>query len=216
MLTAFLRMILRNAWRHRLRAGLTVLGMVFAPWLADLLTSGWDQNAFNEALSPAAIAFEDVAGRWLKEALGLPAAASVGFVTGAQGANTVGLAAGRHHVLAEAGYDAGAVDACAEALHLFEQDRTNDTVIFDLAVCRGRSAPAYPPADPRAIAMPRRVGRGAVREEHRGRQAPGPGERRGAASGGERLGSGDAAGAGGRCLGRAGAEAEIRDRKSVV
>jgi tetratricopeptide (TPR) repeat protein len=42
-------------------------------------------------------------------------------------------------------------DACAEALHLFEQDRTNDTVIFDLAVCRGRSAPAYPPADPRAI-----------------------------------------------------------------
>ena len=30
MLTAFLRMILRNAWRHRLRAGLTVLGMVVA------------------------------------------------------------------------------------------------------------------------------------------------------------------------------------------
>ena len=31
--------------------------------------------------------------------------ASVGFVTGAQAANTVGLAGGRHHVLAEAGWD---------------------------------------------------------------------------------------------------------------
>ena len=48
---------------------------------------------------------EDVAGGWLKELLGLPAAASFGFVTGAQGANTVALAAARHHVLAEAGWD---------------------------------------------------------------------------------------------------------------
>ena len=37
--------------------------------------------------------------------LGIPGGASVGFVTGAQAANTVGLAAGRHHVLAEAGWD---------------------------------------------------------------------------------------------------------------
>ena len=71
-----------------------------------LLTSGWDQNAFNGALSPASLAFEDVAGAWLKQLLGLPASASVGFVTGAGGANTVGLAAGRSHVLAAHGWDA--------------------------------------------------------------------------------------------------------------
>ncbi|HEU0056944.1 MAG TPA: aminotransferase class V-fold PLP-dependent enzyme, partial [Gaiella sp.] len=50
---------------------------------------------------------EDVAGSWLKELLGLPAHASVGFTTGAQGANTVGLAAGRWQVLHRAGWDVG-------------------------------------------------------------------------------------------------------------
>jgi glutamate/tyrosine decarboxylase-like PLP-dependent enzyme len=62
---------------------------------------------FNEAMSPAALAFEDVAGRWLKELLHLPATASVGFVTGGQAANTVGLAAARWHVLHEHGWDVG-------------------------------------------------------------------------------------------------------------
>jgi glutamate/tyrosine decarboxylase-like PLP-dependent enzyme len=37
--------------------------------------------------------------------LGLPAGASFGFVTGGQGANTVALAAARHQVLAESGWD---------------------------------------------------------------------------------------------------------------
>lgn len=50
---------------------------------------------------------EDIAGRWLKALLGLPASASVGFVTGAQAANTVGLAAARWWVLHQAGWDVG-------------------------------------------------------------------------------------------------------------
>ena len=87
--------------------GFVVGGSVDAALVADVLSSGWDQNAFNEALSPAAIAFEDIAGRWLKDILGLPATASVGFVTGAQGANTVGLAAARWWVLHQAGWDVG-------------------------------------------------------------------------------------------------------------
>ena len=87
--------------------GFVVGGSLDASLVADVLASGWDQNAFNEALSPAAIAVEDVAGRWLKEILGLPASASVGFVTGAQGANTVGLAAARWWVLHHAGWDVG-------------------------------------------------------------------------------------------------------------
>lgn len=70
-----------------------------------MLAAGWDQCAFNAVLSPAAAAAEAVAGRWLKELLTLPGAASVGFVTGAQGANTAGLAAGRHKVLADSGWD---------------------------------------------------------------------------------------------------------------
>jgi glutamate/tyrosine decarboxylase-like PLP-dependent enzyme len=87
--------------------GFVVGGSLDATLVADVLTTGWDQNAYNVALSPAAMAFEDVAGAWLKDLLGLPASASVGFTTGAQGANTVGLAAGRWHVLQRAGWDVG-------------------------------------------------------------------------------------------------------------
>jgi glutamate/tyrosine decarboxylase-like PLP-dependent enzyme len=87
--------------------GFVVGGSVDAAVVADLLATGWDQNAFNATLAPAALAFEDVAGAWLKELLHLPASASAGFVTGAGAANTVGIAAGRSHVLAARGWDAG-------------------------------------------------------------------------------------------------------------
>jgi glutamate/tyrosine decarboxylase-like PLP-dependent enzyme len=87
--------------------GFVIGGSTDAALTADVLTSGWDQCAFNAALSPAAIAFEDVAGSWVKELLGLPQSASVGFVTGAQTANTVGLAAGRWYVLHRHGWDVG-------------------------------------------------------------------------------------------------------------
>jgi glutamate/tyrosine decarboxylase-like PLP-dependent enzyme len=87
--------------------GFVVGGSLDAALVADLLAAGWDQNAFNAALSPAALAFEDVAGSWLKELLHIPSSASVGFVTGAQAANTVGLAAARWHVLSRYGWDVG-------------------------------------------------------------------------------------------------------------
>ncbi len=48
---------------------------------------------------------EEVAGTWLKELLGLPEDASFGFVTGGQMAHFTCLAAARHHLLAEAGWD---------------------------------------------------------------------------------------------------------------
>jgi glutamate/tyrosine decarboxylase-like PLP-dependent enzyme len=87
--------------------GFVIGGMLDAALVADVIATGWDQCAYNEALSPAAIAFEDVAGGWLKDLLGLPATASVGFATGGQGANTVGLAAGRTQVLHQCGWDVG-------------------------------------------------------------------------------------------------------------
>lgn len=85
--------------------GFVIGGSLAAATAADVMTTGWDQCAFNAVLSPAAQAAEEVAGEWLKDLLGVPATASVGFVTGGQAANTVGLAAARHHVLAEAGWD---------------------------------------------------------------------------------------------------------------
>jgi glutamate/tyrosine decarboxylase-like PLP-dependent enzyme len=74
---------------------------------ADLLAIGWAHPAFYQVLTPAGAAAERVAGGWVKELLGIPGTASVGFVTGAQAANTVGIAAARQHLLAERGYDVG-------------------------------------------------------------------------------------------------------------
>ena len=85
--------------------GFVVGGALESATRADMLVTGWDQMAFNAVSSPAAAIAEEVAGGWLKEVLGLPGGASFGFVTGAQGANTVGLAAARHRVLAQAGWD---------------------------------------------------------------------------------------------------------------
>ncbi len=85
--------------------GFVIGGALPAATAADIVAVGWDQCAFNAVLSPAAAVAEEVAGGWLKQLVGLPAAASVGFVTGAQGANTVSLATARHHVLAAAGWD---------------------------------------------------------------------------------------------------------------
>lgn len=85
--------------------GFVTGGALDAATCADLLATGWDQNAFNAVMSPAASVIEETAGDWLKQLLGLPADASFGFVTGGQGGNTVALAAARHHVLAAAGWD---------------------------------------------------------------------------------------------------------------
>jgi glutamate/tyrosine decarboxylase-like PLP-dependent enzyme len=85
--------------------GFVTGGAIDAATAADVLTTGWDQNAFNAVTSPGSAVVEDVAGAWLKDLLGLPESASFGFVTGGQGANTVSLAAARHQVLADAGWD---------------------------------------------------------------------------------------------------------------
>ncbi|MEU4603773.1 aminotransferase class V-fold PLP-dependent enzyme [Kribbella sp. NPDC023972] len=72
---------------------------------ADWLTTVWDQNAGLYAASPAAAVVEEVAASWLVELFGLPSGTSVGFVTGAQMANFTGLAAARHAVLRQQGWD---------------------------------------------------------------------------------------------------------------
>ena len=72
---------------------------------ADWLTSVWDQNPGLYATSPLTAVLEETAGRWLCELFGLPQESGVGFVTGTQIANLVGLASARHALLARAGWD---------------------------------------------------------------------------------------------------------------
>lgn len=85
--------------------GFVIGGALPAALAADWLTSAWDQNAGLYVGGPSASVVEEVAAQWILELLGLPAAASVGFVTGAQMAHVVALAAARHEVLARAGWD---------------------------------------------------------------------------------------------------------------
>jgi glutamate/tyrosine decarboxylase-like PLP-dependent enzyme len=85
--------------------GFVIGGALPAALAADWLVSAWDQCAAFHSLSPAAAAIEEVASAWTLDLLGLPDNASVGFVTGGQGANTTCLAAARHAVLARAGWD---------------------------------------------------------------------------------------------------------------
>ena len=72
---------------------------------ADWLTSAWDQNGGGFVAAPALSVVEEVAAGWTRELLGLPGGCSVGFVTGGQMANFTCLAAARHAVLRDAGWD---------------------------------------------------------------------------------------------------------------
>ncbi len=79
---------------------------------ADWLVSAWDQNAGIYATSPFAAVIEQAAADYILDVLKLPASASVGFTTGCQMANFTALAAARHKLLADAGWDVE-----AEGLH---------------------------------------------------------------------------------------------------
>jgi glutamate/tyrosine decarboxylase-like PLP-dependent enzyme len=88
--------------------GFVIGGAVPAALAADWLTSAWDQNPGLYAAGPAAAVAEEVARGWLAELLGLPPDVSVAYVTGCQMAHVTALAAARHHVLAQAGWDVAA------------------------------------------------------------------------------------------------------------
>lgn len=80
-------------------------GALPAALATDIMCSAWDQNAVLASTSPAGAVLEEVAGRYLLNALGLPADASYAFVTGCQMAHATALAAARHAVLGRKGWD---------------------------------------------------------------------------------------------------------------
>jgi glutamate/tyrosine decarboxylase-like PLP-dependent enzyme len=85
--------------------GFVIGGALPAAVAADWLVSAWDQNGFSYALSPVGAVAEAVASEWLLDLFDLPRESSVGFTTGCQMANFVGLAAARRQVLLKRGWD---------------------------------------------------------------------------------------------------------------
>ena len=72
---------------------------------SNWLTTTWDQNTALTVMSPIATKLDEIAVRWVIEALGLPEECNGGIVTGATMANFTALATARHHLLARAGWD---------------------------------------------------------------------------------------------------------------
>ena len=85
--------------------GFVVGGSLPAALAADWLVSAWDQNSGVYVMSPLVSVIEKVTGSWLLQLASLPSSMSFGFVTGCQMANFTSLAAARHRVLANAGWD---------------------------------------------------------------------------------------------------------------
>jgi len=85
--------------------GWVIGGGLPAAMAADWLTTVWDQNAGIHACGPAASVVEEVAAGWLKDLFDLPQGTSVGFTTGTQMAHMTCLAAARHALLRDRGWD---------------------------------------------------------------------------------------------------------------
>ena len=85
--------------------GFVIGGALPVAVAADWLTSAWDQNAGGYVAAPALSVTEEVAAGWVREVLRLPDGCGIGFVTGCQMAHFTCLAAARHAVLRDAGWD---------------------------------------------------------------------------------------------------------------
>jgi glutamate/tyrosine decarboxylase-like PLP-dependent enzyme len=85
--------------------GFVIGGSLPASLAANWLAAAWDQNTAYYNATPGTAVLEQVALRWLLEALGLPSTCGGSFVTGATMANFTALAAARNAVLASAGWN---------------------------------------------------------------------------------------------------------------
>ena len=85
--------------------GFVIGGAGPAALAANWLAGAWNQNAGLFVTSPVAARLEEISLRWTRELLGLPGGAEGGFVTGGTMANFTALAAARHAVLSNVGWD---------------------------------------------------------------------------------------------------------------
>ncbi len=85
--------------------GYVIGGALPATVAADWLTTVWDQCAGLGPLGPSVGVVEQITGEWLKDLLSLPRDASFALTTGCQMAHVTALAAARHAVLEQRGWD---------------------------------------------------------------------------------------------------------------
>jgi glutamate/tyrosine decarboxylase-like PLP-dependent enzyme len=85
--------------------GFVIGGALPVTLAANWLAGAWDQNSALYQVTPGTALIEQIALRWLLDVFGLPASCGGAFVTGATVANLCALAAARHSVLKQAGWN---------------------------------------------------------------------------------------------------------------
>jgi glutamate/tyrosine decarboxylase-like PLP-dependent enzyme len=88
--------------------GFVVGGTLPVATAASVLGTAWDQNCGYHVQTPIGATLDELAIRWVAEALDLPAGTGGAFVSGASTANSTCLAVARDQVLSRAGWDASA------------------------------------------------------------------------------------------------------------
>ena len=116
---------------------------------ADWLTSTWDQNAASNLTAPAEAVVEEVCGEWMKDLLGIPKSASFAFVTGCQMAHTTALAAARHKLLGDRGWNVEKRGlAGAPPLKILTTESRHESIMRSVRLLGiGTDAIEYMPAD---------------------------------------------------------------------
>jgi glutamate/tyrosine decarboxylase-like PLP-dependent enzyme len=128
---------------------------VAAHWLAD----AWDQNACLYEISPVAAYLEEVVLGWLIRLFGLPATSGGALVTGTQMADVTALAAARHALLRDIGWDAESDGLFgAPPVSVIVGDEVHATMLKALALIGfGRARVHRIPADSQGRMLPSRI-----------------------------------------------------------
>jgi glutamate/tyrosine decarboxylase-like PLP-dependent enzyme len=144
--------------------GFVIGGATPTSLAASWLATAWDQNTGLHEVTPGTATFERVALTWLLDLLGLPHDCAAGFVTGATVANFTALAAARHRVLANVGWDVEADGLYgAPPVRVVIGDEAHPSVYKSLGMLGlGRNRVMHVPSDAqgrmRAEAMPLAMG----------------------------------------------------------
>jgi len=129
--------------------GFVIGGSLPVTVATNWLTTAWDQNVGMHEVTPATSTLERVAMDWMLELFGLPMDAAASFVTGATVANFTSLAAARHRVYSDIGWNVEADGLIgAPPVTVIVSEETHPTVFKSLGLLGfGRNRVVRAPVD---------------------------------------------------------------------
>jgi len=115
--------------------GFVIGGSLPVTVATNWLSTAWDQNVVMHEVTPATATIEKVAIDWMVDLFGFPAATGAGFVTGATVANFTALAAARHRVFEDVGWNVEADGLIgAPPITLIVSDEAHPTLFKSLGM----------------------------------------------------------------------------------